>query len=169
MLDWAIDQKQHPVVIRLPLLDDANNPQAIMPFEFKLNKFNLCKNGDTVAIIGLGNFYKKACDVAEELYLNYGISATVINPLYYSGLDTELLENLKKNHKIVVTLEDGVLDGGFGEKVSRFYASSDIKVLNFGAKKEFTDDESVSSIYERNELTTPQIIQKITRLLNYEI
>lgn len=169
VLDWAIDQKQHPVVIRLPLLDDTSNPQAIMPFEFKLNKFNLCKNGDTVAMIGLGNFYKKACDVAEELYLNYGISATVINPLYYSGLDTELLENLKKNHKIVVTLEDGVLDGGFGEKVSRFYASSDIKVLNFGAKKEFTDDESVSSIYERNELTTPQIIQKITRFLNYEI
>ncbi len=168
VLDWAIDQKQHPVVIRLPIIEDVKNPQTIQPFNFNLNKFNLTKKGDTVAIIGLGTFYNKATAVAEELYLNYGISASVINPLFYSGLDTELLEALKKNHKLVVTLEDGVIDGGFGEKISRFYASSDIKVLNFGAKKEFTDDEPVSSIYERNNLTLQQIIQKITKELNYE-
>lgn len=168
VLDWAIDQKQHPVVIRLPLIDNATNPKSIQPFDFKLNTFNIGKKGDTVAIIGLGNFYKTACAVAEELYLNYGISASVINPLYYSGLDTSLLNELKKNHKLVVTLEDGVIDGGFGEKVSGFYASSDMKVLNFGAKKEFTDDEDVSSIYERNNLTIPQIIQKITKILNFE-
>lgn len=167
VLDWAIDQKKHPVVIRLPLLENTE-PQAIQPFEFNLNKFSPTKKGDTVAIIGLGSFYNLATKIAEELYLGYGISATVINPLFYSGLDTELLENLKKNHKLVVTLEDGVLDGGFGEKISRFYASSDMKVLNFGAKKEFTDDEPLASIYERNNLTNAQIIQQITKQLNYE-
>ena len=168
VLDWAIDQKKHPVVIRLPILSDPEKPTSILPFEFDQNKFNITKKGDTVALVGLGNFFALANQVAEELYLNYGISATVINPLYYSGLDSSLLENLKGNHKLIVTLEDGVLDGGFGEKISRFYSSSDIKVLNFGASKEFTDDEPISSIYERNNLSPAQIIQIITKTLNFD-
>lgn len=167
VLDWAIDQKKHPVVIRLPILNNPEPISSISPFEFEQNKFNLTKSGDTVALVGLGNFFELANQIAEELYLSFGISPSIINPLYYSGLDTELLEHLKNNHKLVVTLEDGVLDGGFGEKISRFYSSSDIKVLNFGANKEFTDDEPVGSIYERNSLTPAQIIQKITRALNF--
>ncbi len=168
VLDWAIEQKEHPVVIRMPIINDNEEVDEITPFEFNENKFKLEKSGDTVAIVGLGNFLKLAKQVADELYLTHGISASVINPLYYSGIDKELLDHLKLNHKLVVTLEDGVIDGGFGEKIARYYSASDIKVLNFGAQKEFTDDEITDLIYERNNLTVPQIVQKIMRQLKSE-
>ena len=86
-----------------------------------------------------------------------GINATLINPRFITGLDEELLNSLRKNHRLVVTLEDGVLDGGFGEKIARFYGSSDTKVLTYGAKKEFTDRVPLQDLYERYHLT-PELI-----------
>ena len=82
-----------------------------------------------------------------------------------TGVDEELLENLKKDHKIVITLEDGELDGGFGEKVTRFYGNSDMKVLNYGAKKEFTDRVSLDELYSRYRLTKEQIVEDIEKTL----
>ena len=88
----------------------------------------------------------------------------MINPYYITGVDTGLLEGLKKHHSVVVTLEDGILDGGFGEKIARFYGDSDMKVLNFGLKKEFLDRYDVAEVMEKNGLTIPQITESIKNL-----
>ena len=94
-----------------------------------------------------------------------GIKATLINPKFITGVDEELMENLKAEHKVVITLEDGVLDGGFGEKIARFFGNSEMKVLNFGAKKEFTDRASVEELYTRYHLTPELIVEDIKACL----
>ena len=94
-----------------------------------------------------------------------GIQATVINPYYITGVDTGLLEGLKKNHSVVVTLEDGILDGGFGEKIARFYGDSDVKVLNFGLKKEFLDRYNPEDVMQENHLTAEQIAEDVLAVL----
>ncbi len=116
-----------------------------------------------MALIGLGTFYSLAEQTADALQKD-GIEATVINPYYIAGVDEELLENLKKDHDVVVTLEDGILDGGFGEKIARFYGGSDMKVLNLGLKKEFLDRYDVAEVLEKNGLTIPQIAESIKNL-----
>ena len=95
----------------------------------------------------------------------YGVDATLINPRYITGVDEKLLEDLKKSHKVVVTLEDGVLDGGFGEKIARFYGNSDVKVLNFGLKKEFLDRYNIYEVLKANHLTPGQIAKDVIDLL----
>ena len=94
-----------------------------------------------------------------------GINATLINPKFITGLDKDLLNNLKANHSLVVTLEDGELDGGFGEKITRFYGNSDMKVLNYGALKEFTDRTPLEELYQRYHLTSELIIDDIQQIL----
>lgn len=89
----------------------------------------------------------------------------MINPRYITGLDTEVLDGLEKNHEVVVTLEDGVLDGGFGEKIARYYGPTNMKVLNFGIKKEFIDRYSVDEVFKENHLTAPQIVDEILSTL----
>ena len=113
------------------------------------------------------NNSEKFRKVLEDLIANEkkkkqcGIDATLINPRFLTGLDTELLENLKSSHDLVITLEDGQVDGGFGEKVTRYYGNSDVKVLNFGAKKEFTDRVPVADLYQRYHLTKELIVDDI--------
>ena len=116
-------------------------------------------------MLGLGNFFNLAKDVKKEIQSKLNINATLINPRFISGIDKELLESLKSNHQIVVTLEDGILDGGFGEKISRFYGNSDMKVLNYGAIKEFTDREPMNSLYDRYRLKKELILDDIKSLL----
>ena len=122
--------------------------------------------GEKIAIIGLGNFYHLGEKVAKKLKEKYNINATMINPKFITGIDCELLEKLKDNHKIVITLEDGVIDGGFGEKITRFYGNSNMKVLNFGAKKEFTDRVPVEELYKRYHLTTEQIVEDVWKTVH---
>ncbi len=94
------------------------------------------------------------------------INPTLINPVYVSGIDEKVLNDLKQNHKLVITLEDGCLDGGYGEKISRFYSNSDMKVLNYGAKKEFTDRVPLNELYKRYRLTPDLILEDIKANLN---
>ena len=94
-----------------------------------------------------------------------GIEATIINPYYITGLDEAMLEDLKANHDVVITLEDGILDGGFGEKIARFYGASDMKVLNFGIKKEFLDRYDVNDVLKDNHLTVEQIVDDVKKCL----
>ena len=94
-----------------------------------------------------------------------GVEATLINPRYISGIDEALMESLKANHELVVTLEDGVLDGGFGEKIARYFGNSPMKVLNFGARKEFVDRFDVQEFLKKNHLTASQIAEDILRQL----
>ena len=131
----------------------------------KLNKFKVEEKGSKIAILGLGNFFNLAKDVKGEIKAKLGIDATLINPKFISGIDNELLENLKNDHEIVITLEDGILEGGFGAKVASFYGNSDMKVLNFGGDKEFTDRVDINELYNKYHLTKELITEDVSKVL----
>ena len=120
--------------------------------------------GSDVAFIGLGSFYPLAQQAAAEYEKRTGVRPTVINPYYITGLDKELLAQLGKTHKTVVTLEDGVLDGGFGQKIAAYYGGTDTKVLCYGLQKEFLDRYDVQSVLEENRLTSAQISDDLQNL-----
>ena len=164
MLDWSIKQNEHPVAIRLPGGAVLSNGKTVTKDFSKLNKYEVTQEGGNVAIIGLGTFYSLANEVATKLEKKQNVKATVINPYYITGVDNELLESLKENHDIVITLEDGILDGGFGEKIARFYGDSNMKVLNFGLKKEFLDRYETPEVLKDNHLTAEQIVEDIKKL-----
>lgn len=163
MLDWSIEQNEHPVAIKLPGGEMVSDGKEVTKDFSVLNKYEMTQEGSRVAFIGLGTFYSLAVEAAKLLEETKGIKPTVINPYFITGVDTGMLDALKKEHDIVVTLEDGVLDGGFGEKIARFYGDSDTKVLNFGLKKEFPDRYDVAEMLEKNHLTKELIVEDIIR------
>lgn len=160
MLDWSVEQKEMPVAIKLPGGDMISDGREVTKDWSQLNTYEVTEKGSKIALIGLGTFYSMALQTAEMLEKK-GIHATVINPYYITGLDKGLLEKLKADHDTVVTLEDGILDGGFGEKIARFYGSSDMKVYNYGMKKEFLDRYDVNEVLKENHLTAEQIVNDV--------
>lgn len=164
MLDWSLEQTDHPVAIKLPGGEMISTGENVTKDFSKLNTFEVTEKGSKVALLGLGTFYKLAQETS-ELLKKQGITPTVINPQYISGIDEKLLTELKENHSIVITMEDGILDGGFGEKIARFYGTSDVKVLNYGLKKEFLDGYDAVEILKENHLTSEQITDDINKLL----
>ena len=161
MLDWSIEQTEHPVAIKLPGGEMVSDGKQITKDFSALNKYEMTQQGKKVAFIGLGTFYSLAVEAAAELEKKTGVKPTVINPYYITGTDEQMLEELKKEHDVVVTIEDGILDGGFGEKIARFYGDSVVKVLNFGLKKEFPDRYNVDEILKKNHLTKELILTDI--------
>lgn len=161
MLDWSVNQTNHPVTIRVPRGKVISTSIKDTTDYAELNKFNIKEQGEQVAIIALGSFFTLGKEVKDVLKEKYQINATLINPRYITGIDSQLLKSISSNHELVVTLEDGLLDGGFGEKITRFYGATNTKVLNFGSFKEFTDRESIDSLYKRYHLTTDLIISDI--------
>lgn len=166
MLEWGIRQTEHPVAIRVP----ANGVirRDIEPekdYGKILNRYEVSHRGEKVAILGLGSFYQLGEAVAARLKEEKGVDATLVNPRYITGVDEALLDDLKQDHTLVITLEDGVLDGGFGEKIARYYGPSDMKVLNYGVKKEFIDRYDVEEQLKKNRLTVPQIVEDICKLV----
>lgn len=160
MLDWSVEQKEMPVAIKLPGGDMISDGREVKKDWSQLNTYEVTEKGSKIALIGLGTFYFLALQTAEMLEKK-GIHATVINPYYITGLDKGLLEKLKADHDTVVTLEDGILNGGFGEKIARFYGSSDMKVYNYGLKKEFLDRYDVNEVLKENHLTAEQIVNDV--------
>ena len=134
-----------------------------------INKFKLVKSGSKVAILGLGNFFELGEKLVNEFKKNLNIDATLINPRFISGLDIDMLDNLKHNHDIVVTLEDGMLNGGFGQKVASYYGNSDIKVLNYGADKDFPDRVPLDVLYKNYRLTPAQIVEDVSKLITLKV
>ena len=161
MLDWSIEQTEHPVAIKLPGGEMVSDGKRITKDFSVLNKYEMTQQGKKVAFIGLGTFYSLAVEAAAEFEKKTGVKPTVINPYYITGTDEQMLEELKKEHDVVVTIEDGILDGGFGEKIARFYGDSVVKVLNFGLKKEFPDRYNVDEILKKNHLTEELILTDI--------
>ena len=165
MLDWSVNQTKYPVAIRVPFQGVTSTGEKDTTDYSIINKYKVTHKGNKVAILGLGNFFRLGKDVQTMLREKLGIDATLINPIYTTGLDKELLEDLKSEHQIVITLEDGVLQGGFGEKIASYYGGSDIKVLNFGADKEFTDRIPLEELYQRYHLTPELIVEDIKNIL----
>lgn len=165
MLEYSYSQNERPVAIRVPNIPLVSTGVEDQTDYSILNKFKVVEKGSKVAILGLGNFFGLAKGVKQELKEKLNINATLINPRFMTGVDEELLESLKTDHSIVITLEDGVLDGGFGEKITRFYGNSDMKVLNFGGKKEFTDRVPLEELYKRYHLTKELIAEDVKNCL----
>lgn len=162
MLEWSIEQNEHPVAIRVPDGEMISDGKKVSKDFSELNRYEITEKGSKIAIIGLGSFYGLACKAAKEIESRTGVKATLINPYYITGTDDELLESLKADHDVVITLEDGVLDGGFGEKIARFYGNSDVKVINYGLKKEFLDRYDVNEVLKENHLTPEQIADDLS-------
>lgn len=165
MLDWSLTQNAYPVAIKVPGGSMISTGTPVTKDFGKLDTYEITKKGSRVAILGLGTFYENAVKAADILKASHGIDATVINPYYISGIDADTLNELKKDHAVVATLEDGYLEGGFGAKIAAYYGSSDMKVLNFGIKKEFIDRYDASEVLKDNHLTPEQIAEDIAATL----
>ncbi len=161
MMDWGLNQTEHPVAIRVPVVDVVSTGEADKTDYSILNKSKVTKKGKDVAIIALSNFYNLGKEIADELG-----DVTLINPVYITGLDEELLEELKESHKLVITLEDSVIEGGFGEKIARFFGTSDVKVKNYGIKKSFPNRFIVEEFLIENGISKDLIINDIKEILN---
>ena len=162
MLNWGLKQNEHPVVIRVPLAVTKGGKAEENYSD--LNRYQVVKQGSKAAVLALGSFFELGESVVAKLK-EQGVDATLINPRYITGIDEKLLNELAKNHQVVATLENGELDGGFGEKIASFYGASNVKVLNFGAKKEFTDRVPYDELMKRYHLTSEQIVADIMAVL----
>lgn len=166
MLEWSMKQTAHPVAIRVP----ANGvlPAGAQPAQdySQLNQYQVTQKGSQVAILALGDFYQMGEAAAKLLEEKTGTTPTLINPRFITGQDMDLLESLQQEHRVIVTLEDGILDGGFGEKIARFYGAEDTKVLNFGLKKEFLDRYRLEDVLQENHLTPEQIVADIEAVIS---
>ena len=165
MLDWSVEQNEYPVAIKLPGGAVVSDGKEVTKDFSKLNRYEVTQEGKKVAVIGLGTFYGLGKEAADAMEAKSGTKPTVINPYYITGVDAELLESLKKDHDVVITLEDGILEGGFGEKIARFYGDSEMKVLNFGLKKEFLDRYDAGEVMKANHLTVEQIVEDVEKLI----
>lgn len=161
MMAWGIQQTAHPVAIRVPGGAVTHSDEQFDEDYSELNRFKMTHKGSKVAIVALGAFYGLGKQVAALLKEQKGIDATLINPRYITGLDEEMLESLKANHEKVITLEDGALEGGFGEKIARFYGDSDMRTLCFGIKKGLYDRYDYQLLAKDNELTPEQIVARV--------
>ncbi len=161
MLDWSIEQNSHPVAIRIPCNGVITDDRKVDTDYSNLNKYKIESKGKDVAILALGDFYQLGEEIKKELFNTLNIDATLINPRFITGLDTELLEKLKEKHSLVITIEDGILDGGFGQKIASFYGKDSIKVINYGINKSFYDRYDVSKLLKDNKLTKEQIVSDI--------
>ena len=160
MLRWAIQQDQKPVAIRVPSNGVVHTSEPIDTEYGYEPKYKVIHKGKNVAIIAAGSFFQKGENVARLLTEN-GINATLINPRYLNDVDTDTLEGLKTDHQLVVTLEDGCKEGGFGERIASFYGLSDMKVLVGGIKKGLYDRFDVNKLLSDNNLLDEQIVDEI--------
>uniref|UniRef100_UPI0040264BA1 1-deoxy-D-xylulose-5-phosphate synthase n=1 Tax=Prevotella sp. TaxID=59823 RepID=UPI0040264BA1 len=160
MLRWAIQQDQKPVAIRVPSNGVVHTSEPVDTEYGYEPKYKVIHKGKNVAIIAAGSFFQKGENVA-RLLTEKGINATLVNPRYLNDVDTDTLEGLKTDHQLVVTLEDGCKDGGFGERIASFYGLSDMKVLVGGIKKGLYDRFDVNKLLSDNNLLDEQIVDEI--------
>lgn len=166
MLDWSIEQDKYPVAIRIPCNGVISDNRKVQKDYSNLNKYKIEKQGSKVAIVALGDFYQLGEQIVSEIKEKLGFVPTLINPRYITGLDNKLLEELKKEHELVITLEDGILEGGFGEKIASFYGTTNMKVKNYGIRKSFPDRYIVDELLKENEITVEQIIADIKEIID---
>lgn len=163
MLEQSVDQSEHPTLILIPggaLIHRA----ADCDFSV-VNRFKVEVAGSRVAILALGDFFPRGQALAAELEKHYGIKPTLVNPRYASGLDEELLDSLLANHSLTVTLEDGILDGGFGQKVASYYGPTGMKVKNFALRKQFYDRYNPAELLHSLGMETSQMAATVAGLL----
>lgn len=163
MLNWSVDQRQHPVVILLPG-DSVEDRDSDTDFS-QINKYKVEQFGEKVAIIALGDFYNRGRQLADAIQQELHFQPTLINPRFASGIDTQLLDDLQQNHQIVITLEDGILDGGLGQKIASYYGASKMLVKNYGLEKQFYDRYDPEQLLYSLGMTTSQMLDYVKNIL----
>ena len=164
MMRWAILQDKKPIAIRVPSNGVVHTTENVDEEYCYESKYKVMHEGSKVAIIAAGSFYQKGENVV-RLLADKGIDATLINPRYLNEVDADTLDALKMNHKLVVTLEDGCKDGGFGERIASYYGTSDMKVLVCGVKKGLYDRYNVEQLLKDNRLLDEQIVEDVLALI----
>lgn len=163
MLDWSLDQKEHPVMILIPG-NEVTERESDKDYD-NIGKFKVEKQGEKAAIIALGDFYQMGESLAAAVKEKLSFTPTLINPRFASALDTDLLEEIGHNHSLVVTLEDGIVDGGFGHKIAAFYSASNVKVKNYGLEKKFYDRYNPAELLKELGMTNEAMVNDIKELL----
>lgn len=160
MLDWSLEQTHHPVAIRVPVGPLRSTGKADTTDYNQLYQNEVVQAGSKVAVMGVGNFFGLAEEVIAAL-AKENIQATLINPKFISGVDEKLLTELANNHQVVVTLEDGITDGGYGQTIASFLGNTDVKVQNYGLDKAFHDRYVASELLAENGITVENIVKNI--------
>lgn len=165
MLDWSIDQTDHPVTILMPSVGVRHDDKFTASDYSQIDKYLVTRPGSKVAIIAAGDMYQLGEQVADAVQSELGFAPTLINPRYLSGVDSKLLNKLKADHELVLTLEANSLAGGFGAEVASFYGDSNIKVRNYGIAKAFYDDYDLGELLRANRLMPTQIVEDVSRIV----
>ena len=165
MLRWAILQDKKPIAIRIPSNGVHHTTENIDTEYAYEAKYKVTQKGEKVAIIAAGSFYQKGENVT-RLLAEKGIKATLVNPRYLNEVDRETLDSLKGSHELVVTLEDGSKDGGFGERIAAYYGTSEMKVLVGGIKKDLYDRFDLQQLLSDNRLLDEQIVEDVVSILS---
>ena len=163
MLSWSVDQKEHPVMILIPG-NQVSHRDADKSFD-KIDSYKIEQKGEKVAVIALGDFYQRGEALADSIKSELGFTPTLINPRFASGIDEAVLDELRSNHSLVVTLEDGILSGGFGEKIASYYGPENMRVKNYGLNKEFYDRYDPEDLLKEVGMTTEQILADIRKIV----
>ena len=164
MLRWAIKQEKMPVALRVPTGEVVHTTDPVDTEYAYEPQYKVVRRGSKVAIVAAGSFYEKGESVV-GLLAEKGIDATLINPRYLNDVDAATLDALKPDHQLVVTLEDGCKDGGFGERIAAYYGTSDMKVLVCGVKKGLYDRFDVEQLLSDNRLLDAQIVEDVLAIV----
>ena len=168
MLSWSLDHREHPVAIRVPGIGLVSRPD-LAPAEdtdYSAVRYNVVRQGRNVAVLALGDFFELGERVTNRLAAEYGIEATLVNPRFATELDREFLDSLAAEHRVVVTLEDGILDGGWGERVACYLACTPVRTRIFGIAKGFPDRYDPNELLAQNGMTVENMAAEAVRLLN---
>lgn len=168
MLSWSLDHREHPVAIRVPGIGLVSRPD-LAPAEgadYSVVRYNVARQGRDVAVLALGDFFELGERVANRLAAEYGIEATLVNPRFATELDRKFLDSLAAEHRVVVTLEDGILDGGWGERVACYLTCTPVRTRTFGIAKGFSDRYDPNELLAQNGMTVENMAAEAVRLLN---
>lgn len=168
MLSWSLDHREHPAAIRVPGIGLVSRPD-LAPAEdtdYGIARYDVVRQGRDVAVLALGDFFELGEHMANRLAAEYGIEATLVNPRFATELDREFLDSLAVEHRVVVTLEDGILDGGWGERVACYLACTPLRTRTFGIAKGFPDRYDPNELLAQNGMTVENMAAEAVRLLN---
>ena len=158
MFKFATTQKKNPVAIRVPLKLPETGVKDLTDYT-KLNRNEVKIKGSKIAIFGVSNMLPRALEAAAEYKKQTGREVTVINPKFLTGLDEELLKSLEENHELVITLEDGETEGGYGSRIASFYGCSKMKVKTLGISKVFYTDFEAEDILAKEGMSVEKLVE----------
>ena len=158
---YGLEHHNHPIAIRIPVGTPINDIAQSNTIDKPVTSYDITQSGNTIAIIGVGNFYHKAVELSHAIREATHMSPTIVKTLCISSLDTDTLNELTKDHHIVITLEDGELEGGYGQKIASYYGKTSMKVLNYGISKQFYDRYKPEDVLQQNHLDFEYILDDL--------